>query len=444
MPQTKHLRHLKPVNLEGGLILRTAVTDDQVRSTVNLLGRIFGPTAGDLIRAMIDGYPGYRREGVYIVEDPSRDAEHRVVSTLALTDRPWVFGGVVVPVAILEAVATDPDYRERGLSATLYRVFETEARRAGYTVSSVSGIPRFYEKLGYTYAIPSGPSISFATGELAKTLESSRLKRVGDPGTGPGYSVREVALADVPDILDLYERRTQSLDIYGLWTREAIEHQVRELTPVSRRSRYVVERLGVGEPAVKASFSFLSSDGMASVADLVASEYEAVLEALRWAAEEAARHDRHRIWVDVPPGTPEHDVARMLGPREERQYGWQVRFLDRAGFLSLIRPVLERRLADSLYHGLTHDLSIDLYESCLTLKWEEGQLVEAREDPGLTVAGRSQTKMPEHALVKSVFGYRNLERLMDEYPDVSVPRFLRPLLDVLFPQLKAMVDIPIG
>jgi len=134
----------------------------------------------------------------------------------------------------------------------------------------------------------------------------------------------------------------------------------------------------------------------------------------------------------------------MLGPREERQYGWQVRFLDRAGFLSLIRPVLERRLADSLYHGLTHDLSIDLYESCLTLKWEEGQLVEVREDPGLTVAGAGQTKMPEHALVKSVFGYRNLERLMDEYPDVSVPRFLRPLLDVLFPQLKAMVDIPIG
>ena len=60
---------------------------------------------------------------------------------------------MVLIVAMLEMVATHPEYRHRGLVRAQIRRFHEVVRERGFDLSLIEGIPYYYRQYGYGYAI---------------------------------------------------------------------------------------------------------------------------------------------------------------------------------------------------------------------------------------------------------------------------------------------------
>lgn len=441
------------------MVLRHAAGPEDRQAVCELLGRVFEPGVGQLVERMLQGYPSLSLAHCLLVEDRARPAERPgverpggepcVVSTITLVPQTWSLGGVPLEVANLEFVATDPDYRRRGLVQALHRRFEEMARAGGALLSSVMGIPSFYAQFGYTYGAPLGRGLSLAARETEGIIAADPLRN-----PGRGLRVREAAPTDLEGILPLWEERTRALDLAAVRDRAVWKHLLNDLSGTRGTWLVVTEESGVkAAPGSIAGVFILHTppvsgqpNASGALMGLCASDYDATLEAVRWASATVAGMGIERLYCGVPPSSPEHAVLAGLGAREERIYGWQVRVYDWVALLESLRPVLEQRLAASAYRGLTHTQVIDLYRAEITLLWRDGRLeTVSRGTEAASGAGGARVRLPEDAFTQLVLGYRSLDELYATRLDVQASatggaRAYRGLMNTLFPPLKAWIE----
>ena len=131
-------------------------------------------------------------------------------------------------------------------------------------------------------------------------------------------------------------------------------------------------------------------------------------------------------WVDNLPGA-------------NLPYAWYLRVPDLPGFLQLIQPVLEMRLANSIAAGHSRELKISFYRTGLRLVLEKGRLAAieewkpAPEDEG-TVA------FPDRTFLQILFGYRSFDELRQSFADCWCDgEEVRALINILFP--KKLSDV---
>ena len=126
-------------------------------------------------------------------------------------------------------------------------------------------------------------------------------------------------------------------------------------------------------------------------------------------------------------------------------FPWLLRFPDLARFLVRIGPVMENRLAGSVWRGLSTELIVNLYRQAFRLRFQSGRLAGVDSlgfvDASMGADG-GHLCIPPEAFVRLVSGYRALEALFDAWPDIVVKPEVRNLIDVLFPPLKAYLYTP--
>jgi hypothetical protein len=113
-----------------------------------------------------------------------------------------------------------------------------------------------------------------------------------------------------------------------------------------------------------------------------------------------------------------------------------------AALLQALRPVLESRIADSPFAGMTRDIQLDLYRKRLRLHFEAGQLRQVSESPSGASDGDVILRCPPLQSVPLVLGYRTWEELHTSHPDVSAPATWRLLTDTLFPKVRSFLYSP--
>ena len=129
-------------------------------------------------------------------------------------------------------------------------------------------------------------------------------------------------------------------------------------------------------------------------------------------------------------------LAQDLGGQYVRNYAWQIRLVDPAAFMRKIGPVLERRLAGSMFAGLTDRVAIGHHGSTFCLVFREGILV-AVVDPGPSDADAA--RIPPQTLVPLVLGYRSLDELTAAHHGANVPPRRRTLIRTLFPKTRSFI-----
>ncbi|RIK39072.1 MAG: GNAT family N-acetyltransferase, partial [Chloroflexi bacterium] len=138
-----------------------------------------------------------------------------------------------------------------------------------------------------------------------------------------------------------------------------------------------------------------------------------------------------------------HPVYDLLGeelaPRYEPPYAWYIRVPDLLAFLQLITPVLEGRLARSVFANYTGEIKCDLYRSGLLFKIERGQLVPWRPPP---YDPEASFGCPPLVFLQLLLGYRSMAELSAIYPDASVAEKFKLLVDTLFPKQHSAVHPP--
>lgn len=171
------------------LKLRAALTDD-LPAIYDLIEQCFPEAPRELFVAQteVDSTFRLRHARVAVLDG-------RIVGYVRIFARRMRVRGVPLPAGGIGSVATAPDAQHRGIASMLMRDAIEQMRREGVAVSFLfTGIPGFYERLGYR--IVREPFFTADAAEAAALAAQSL------------YDVRPATDADLPRLVRLYRDAT--------------------------------------------------------------------------------------------------------------------------------------------------------------------------------------------------------------------------------------------
>lgn len=391
--------------LDGGLLLRTATSDD-VEQIVRLSLEAQGQDEERALRIIL-GDDQIGPGGFTVVVDGDK-----VVSTLCLIPQSLRVCGVALPAGQVEYVATHPDYRRRGLVRAQMDEVHARSAEAGHVLQLITGILYFYRLFGYAYALG--------------LPERAMLRRGAEVAMPDGWSVREAEPDDLDAVIALRERRSSAADVElemssAMW--------VVLIDGVYEHERVVVaERDGV----VRGSARRSERNGFTYLFQVVADSLDAARALVAYGAE---RNGPWKLAVARRPGTPLETLLADAGTGfEGGWYAGYVRVPDPVAFLRPLLPVLSARLAASDFADETGELRVSTYTGGFRLAYADGNVTavepaEALEDPEDNV-GVPPDLLPTFLLGR--YGAKELDRRHDDVTLGPQPT----LVDTIFPRLN--------
>ena len=137
--------------LGNGLILKSVADERDAERLAAFNAVIHDEGVAAMARALIFHHPNTRPEHWLFVEN---EPTGQVVSSLCLIPWTWRYEDVALKAGEMGIVGTLEAYRHRGLIRALVARFDELLREGGYDLSHIQGIPYFYRRFGYEYAIP--------------------------------------------------------------------------------------------------------------------------------------------------------------------------------------------------------------------------------------------------------------------------------------------------
>ncbi len=430
-----------PRDLGHGLVVRTATPAD-TESLAQLVGRVFGrgtfsehaaAYARDLMR---ESHPIIGPADALIVEDNNAK---KIVSTMCLIPQTWTYAGIPFGVGRPEMVATDPDYRRRGMVREQFQAIHAMSDSMGHLVQGITGIPWYYRQFGYEYALDLGG------GRLSYFSNVPALKE----NEHEPYRFREITIDDIPFVSSLYDRES-SRSLVACPRTESLWRYLLDDSPAPRTWRVPMQLIETNEGRAVGYFapSHEIWNEMIVVEELATSEEQsmrAVLPAiLRWMktySEALAAKEKKTVkGIHLAFGRehPAYDAAPDLLPGTRPSYGWYIRVPDVPRFIGHIAPALEARLARSAVAGYSGELRISEYRRGFKLVFENGKLVDS-ETWQPTVEDGGDCGFPPHVFLRMLFGEKSLAELRAFYPDCSAKDDAAVVLDALFPKIPSCV-----
>lgn len=411
-------------SLGGGLTLRSVSSEADVERIAAFNALIHGSSVEGMTRNMILCHPHTRPEHWLFVDDDAG----RVVSSLCLI--PWTlrYGPATLRSGEMGIVGTLPDYRhgERSLVAALIERFDELLIAGGYDLSHIQGIPYYYRRYGYDYALPLEPHLNLELRSIPDALA----------GEDDVFAVRAAEQRDVPALVTLYDAAARELDLSAARD-EATWRYLLAHTAGTAMEADTWLITGAGDSVV--GYWRVATEGFGE--GLIVSEasrlpHRAAQAALRHLKGLAQARGKPYIRLNLDTGSSLARTAQAWGASDAGAYEWQIRVVDVPRLLMHLAPALEQRLADSPFAGLSEAVLLNLYREAFVLRFENGKL-SAVENAGFTLDGA--IKLPPALLPALVLGYRDRHALRSAYPDFAAWGQAGYLLDVLFPPMRSFL-----
>jgi predicted N-acetyltransferase YhbS len=406
-------------DLGDGLLLCSGEKTD-IPAIIEHVVTVHGKGVKAGIQRWFDYHPTYPLRDSFLVKDSTTG---KVVSYLGLARYRCNFEGTEIPYGQMEIVGTLPEYRNKGLIRYLNEAFEQRAAEYGLPFLVIAGIPYFYRQFGYEYAISFLRTLQLST-ETIGALKSGEKEPV---------RIQKVTKSIFPQFLTCREQSNQYLDLYRVMSPKDFDYTAKGgLDGELGIEYYLVKK---GKKAV-GSFFISTEWGRLEIHDLWLADLTHLHSVLRWAKIKAQKRNLP-LNVSYPsrPGLVEV-LERTFRSSFTKGYAWYVRIPSVKFYLQTIRPVLEQRLAKSDLCGYSGILQISCFRIGYEFKFKQGKLV--------TVNHLDQTKLQERKLAipplvinQLLLGYCTLAELMANYPDVLVEASAIPLINVLFPKIRA-------
>ncbi len=438
----EELAHLAPQKLDDNLLLRWGRPEDaDALAEFNIRIHSDDPARpdqwlGDWTRDLMSGHhPTTSPVDFTIVEDLNTGA---IVSSLVLISQTWLYEDIPFGVGRPELVATDEAYRRRGLIRIQMKVAHELSAAKGHLVQAITGIPWFYRLFGY---------------EMALNLGGGRELFWTRPGNDKPldkemYQIRPATVDDIPILQDLYpihgarslitRQRTEAIWRYELAAAHpssigflhahiiADEHgrTVAYAAFNQHRAAFHVNEMGVIPGHSWRSVALFLVRELKRRADELNKECEKPISQISFPV-----NDNHQL-IDALNG----QLEKLRNP-----YAWYIRVPDLHGFVSYIRPVLERRMETSVVAGHSGTLRLNFYMDTLTMKFEDGALVETgRYEP--KHVEDADAMLPGLTFLQLLFGYRSLEELDRAFGDCYATNAEAVvLLNTLFPKRPSYI-----
>ena len=443
-------------DLGDGLVLRWSNKSDsdavaQLTSVVFLDSSNLPPNtplAQFMIEMMSDDYP-LMGPGDYALVEDSKYGKDRLVACTCLWRHRWEYEGISFGVGRPEFVATDKDYRNRGLIRAVFELVHARSEAEGHLVQGITGIPYFYRQFGYEYALDLDGNC---------TVDIAAIPKAEEGMTEP-YTLRDASLEDLDLVRELYDRQRA---VYSISSPIELDWRIYHLqTWRSSQSGHgehlqmIVDTNGsmcgyVNVPNARWRKNMMVWDLAVRPGVNLQAVMPSLLRALHaQGLEMPAFHNAgplQGICFLLGSKHPVYEVlSKELHPRIEAPYAWYVRVPDLGKFIRHIAPALERRLADSALGAYDGELKLDFYSGGLRLVFEKGSLttVEHWRKPVWDGDSKVEGGFPPLVFLQLLFGHRSLDELRYAFPDVLVEDRAELLLKTLFPKRPSWA-VPLG
>ena len=342
----------------------------------------------------------------------------RMVATLNLIPQTWSLGGIKLKVAEMGLVASDPEYRNRGLQRILNKKFDKRLKEDGYHLAAIEGIPFFYRQFGYEYSVPLDEWATLPLQNLPKQQS---------------YDISSLTTEDVPRVMELLEVSQKRYLVHSVRSREEWEAQERiGYVGESAMRTYVVRRHGSPVAYFRATIKDLTIllHEINETDEEMSKQIAAFLRTLgeeNGSTELASRESYDMTF---------NKYISTLGSKEKPLYAWQIKVVDPFRILTTITAVLERRIARSQHQGYTGLVPINLYIVTVTLTFTDGVITGVKQSPS---EQKGDIMINPRIFTKMLLGYRSLDEIEPEYLDVRIKPEYRDLMGILFPKARAHI-----
>lgn len=437
-----------PLDLGDGLRLRRSQKEDaEVLAQFN--ARIHsdeGPDKPDeRIHAwthdlLVKPHPTFTPENFTIVEEVTTG---KIISSMNLIPQTWTYNGVPFKVGRPELVGTLPEYRNRGLVRKQFELIHHWSAQSGYILQAITGIPYYYRLFDYEMAMNLGG------GRVGYPTYIPRLK----DGEKEPYRLRQPTEADIPFISRLYQMGCRRSLVACEWDDSVWRY---EMSGKSERNvnRGVIRLIETAEGA-PCGFIIHPADAWGDM--LVIQQYELLPEFPWLQVTPSILRYLENAYQHLPAQKPErkpfgrfgfwlgedHPVYHVIPdslPYTRKPYAWFLRLPDVPGFLHMITPTLEKRLANSPMAGYSREVKLTFYRDGVRLVFERGKLSTLEAWKPTPTAHSGDAAFPPHTFLQLLFGYRSMEMLKSSFPDCWTNKDeIHVLLDCLFPRQPSNV-----
>lgn len=350
----------------------------------------------------------------------------QIVSAFALLPWIWELEGVKLHVAEMGIVGTQQQHRGQGLMRTLNKEFDSTLDEEKFDLAVIQGIPGFYHRFGYYYAIPLENHINLPLHLILKKQEPS------------AYSFRPASIEDIPYLLqeDQTYRKSLSLSVYrdtANWTyllTESInteygsEYWIMEDQDETRRFYCRIQKQGFGTGLI-----------LSEISENIT--YDAFHELLVFCSTLAVERKKPYIRFNLHNHSTASRFALSMGAHHEKCYAWQIKIPDTIRLLTTMKPLLEKRIQNSVFNHFSGTLRLNFFTKNVDLRWSNGSLTEIVPGEGECMDTFSINPDLFPALV---LGYRSWQEIRhlrkDIFPSTDRSRLL---IETLFPSCRSWI-----
>lgn len=430
-------------DLGDGLVMRRSTIEDAEPLAI-FNSKIFAEsdTEPDLIVAqwtrdlLTKPHPTFHTDDFTVVEKADTG---EIVSSMCLIDQTWAYEGIEFGVGRPEIVATHPDYRRRGLIRKQFEVIHQWSKERGQLVQAITGIPYYYRQFGY---------------EMALELD---FGREGFPALIPQltkdeqekYSVRPADHDDLDFITQLHMQNYQRYPVVCKYDRETWQYNMDIRSPLSpvhvsiniiedaegNRIGFLVHRARLRRGRVTVFMYEINADvSWLEVTPVVLRYLQRTGDAYALKATEESKGKETvkfgGFYFLFGSTHPSYVTTQEYLPNLTDPYAWYVRVPDLIGFLQLVTPALEDRLAHSPAVKHTGELWLNMFNSGIHMVFEKGKIksVEPWEKPDYE---KASVYIPRLVFLQTLFGHRDIDELHHIHADAYVNQ-KRPMEAQLF------------
>jgi len=406
-------------NENNEFTLHNLETDDDIEQYLELMRTVFGQTSGvdNFTEKLIHHHPAMTLNNFLVIKHHGK-----IVATLNLIPVMWSIGGIPLKVAEMGQVATLTEYRHRGLQRRLTDEFHKKAAEQEYDLCAIEGIPYFYRQFGYEYALP--------------LLEETKIRLDQIPDYESNITLRPFTAEDIPKAMQLLAQSQKKFYVHVL--RDEKIWKMQQETGIASGNKfeaYALEKDGnmlayfriTERPEEKALFLQEASDVDLYTSKVVLSVVKNI----------GKQHGLEALVSQMSYYDPLTQQLVNLGATQQNPpYAWQIRVTDYAKVLQKMKPLFERRLAESMYCHLTEKLNFNFRRYVVQITVEDGLIKDIRR---IESSEDRTIGLNPLVFVQLLLGHRSRQELEITYPDFNVRPSHKHLIDTLFPKLPSHI-----
>ena len=361
-----------------------------------------------------------KRDEIYWIYIEENDS-NKMVSSIVLAPLKWDFDGTLIPVCEMTLVGTLTEYRNRGLIGILNQLYEDIMEHKGYIFSVIRGIPYYYRKFGYEFALNLDERIVLNKNQIP----SKEVEEV---------SIRKATRQDLDFIKSIYNNQNEKFFITNRFNRNNFYFKFMNVDFDNNfSSTYLIEL----RRKLKSFFSIsMSYDSIGYSLVVPEVNEECMVKIVQFV--NTLSKEKDQIVFQVNSDTKFSQYICSIGGTKNLGYGWQIRIPNIKKFLHAISPVLEQRIKRSSRKGLTQDVVISDYKKIFTLIFKNGKIEDIDIKKGYPFPGSCDVQIPNSFLIKLLLSNRTFEEIKYIVTDSILKPGSEDLIKILFPKKPSL------